>query len=85
MLKADWLPVAADSASMGFVQPGCRAQPCTSVSVMLAAAPRARLGLAEGQAETPWLRKKLLEGNGVEPSAVFSVWVITKANGILSV
>lgn len=39
LLRVDWLPVAADSASMGFVQPGCRAQPCTSISVMLAAAP----------------------------------------------
>lgn len=39
LLRADWLPVAADSASMEFVQPGCRAQPCTSLSVMLAAAP----------------------------------------------
>lgn len=73
LLSADWLPVAAHSASMEFVQPGCRAQPCTRISVMLAAAPQARLGLAEGQAETPWLKKKLLEENGAEPRAVFSV------------
>lgn len=53
--------------SVGFMQPGSTA---LGGSIVLAAAPHARLGVSEGQADPPCLKEKLLEENGAEPSAV---------------